>query len=167
MVQAHNQIAATLKQRASGNAPPQMAIGLARYIRLHGNPLANNLGHTIISGFVHDEVTLQVLASNSCNGRHSLSGIVSTSSDGLSSDTLARLSRMSIDNVETLKVVKNLVVEYVCRESLKRQVLPPRPQGGVGMGLRSERSAARPHRGGAAHDPLRSESRRLRLQAVP
>lgn len=92
--------------------------GLRDYMKKYGSPLLN--GHKLEQGTVSDQVLLLVAVPRDADpGRHSLS---SAALDDNSSEDIKRLSKMTTDTVDDLRLVKHLIAEFKCREMWKSEV---------------------------------------------
>lgn len=128
----------------------KVVMGLKDFVRAHGNPLLVDAHVQFVQGVVDDEYRVMVVSNKPCNpGRVPLNGIV----DGLAPDTqsarLDDLKACSVDHLESAKLIKTLISEYMCKEALHREVhgmsaRVARPGVGGSQQGSSRRSPARP-----------------------
>ena len=137
-------------------------LGLRDYIACHGNPLAN--GDVVLPATIADSCCLIVSTlrpPTQSAGRHSLRSVIEHAIAGHPSapPVLRSLAECSVDDMETLRLVRHVATEFVSREQLRREIigsLAPTSKGGsdvtpVADSARSVRAGFCP--GSVANDP--------------
>lgn len=132
---AYNHSHDVLLRRASLSMTDEATVmnnlGIRDNIRRHGNPLSN--GHRITRGVVNDHVVLIVESPGAAEcGRHSLKpacASVGCDDDDATQRVFHWLAAMSVDNLEDIKLVRSIVLEFLSRDRLKKDVSVFAPQG--------------------------------------
>lgn len=134
-----------------GASPPARVVGLKDYMKAYGNPLCNN--EALVQGVVNDEWQVLVQTSRPLgSGRTPLQSVVQAVAQGVKSDPVGVLSRMSVDTMDAARLVRCMVAEYVCREDWRVQV----------DSLRQPPSAGRDHV--SSHSSMSGQTAQLRAE---